>query len=112
GLVNFGEIPSDIDISVLLGAIVFAGAGGMLNLCVSFWYRDKQVGMGEYVERIENPITGKLTSTNIHAYRFDPTQENSLRWKGWMRYIRIDQGIIFWLLGVISIVLVSANAFA
>lgn len=112
GLVNFGSIPSDIDISVLLGAIVFAGAGGMLNLCVSFWYRDKGVGMGEYVERIENPITGHPTASAPHTYRFELNEENMSRWKGWMRYIRIDQGVIFWLLGVISIVLMSANAVA
>jgi len=112
GLVNFGYIPGDIDIAVLLGAIVFAGAGGMLNLCVSFWYRDKQIAMGAYVDRIENPITGKPTASAAHAYQFETTDENMSRWKGWMRYVRIDQGIIFWLLGVISIVLVSANAVA
>jgi hypothetical protein len=112
GLVRFGHIPADIDVAVLLGAIVFAGAGGMLNLCVSFWYRDKGVGMGEYVERIENPITGKLTASAVHTYRFDADSEQVRRWRGWMRYIRIDQGIIFWLLGIISILLVSANAFA
>lgn len=112
GLIRFGYIPKGIDIAVLLGAIVFAGAGGMLNLCVSFWYRDKGIGMGQYVERIENPITGKPTTTALHTYTFDHNKENISRWKAWMRYIRIDQGIIFWLLEVISIVLVSANAVA
>ena len=47
GTVAFGQIPDGVDINVLLGAIVFAGAGGMLNLAVSLWYRDKQVGMGK-----------------------------------------------------------------
>lgn len=112
GLIRFGYMPQGIDIAVLLGAIVFAGAGGMLNLCVSFWYRDKGVGMGQYVERIENPITGKPTTTTLHTYTFDLSKENISRWKAWMRYVRIDQGIIFWLLGIISIVLVSANAVA
>lgn len=112
GLIRFGYMPQGIDIAVLLGAIVFAGAGGMLNLCVSFWYRDKGIGMGQYVERIENPITGKPTATTLHTYTFDLSKENISRWKAWMRYVRIDQGIIFWLLGIISIVLVSANAVA
>jgi hypothetical protein len=112
GLLNFGHIPEGVDIAVLLGAVVLAGAGGMLNLCVSLWYRDKDAGMGAYVESITNPVTGRPISTAISSYSFALTQENMDRWKGWMRYVRIDQGVIFWLLGVISIVLLGTNAFA
>lgn len=112
GLVNFGRIPADVDINTLLGAIVFAGAGGMLNLCVSLWYRDKQAGMGKYIGRITNPITGKPESGTTTGYTFEPTTENLARWRGWMRYMKIDQGIIFWFLGLITLVLLSVNAYA
>jgi len=111
GVVNFGGIPAGIDINVLLGAVVFAGAGGMLNLCVSLWYRDKQAGMGKYVGRIVNPITGRPEAVPARGYTFDTTPQNLERWKGWMRYVRIDQGIIFWLLGFITLFLLSANAY-
>ncbi len=111
GLLNFGHFPEDIDMSVLLGAIVFAGAGGLLNLCVSLWYRDKQIGMGAYAGRILNPITGKTVSASFEGYRFEPTEENLSRWKKWMSFVRIDQGVIFWFLGLITLVLLSLNAY-
>ncbi len=111
GLLNFGGIPAGIDINVLLGAIVFAGAGGMLNLCVSLWYRDKQAGMGAWSGRITNPITGKPEAVATTGYVFEPTPENMKRWKGWMRFVRIDQGVIFLLLGFITLFLLSVNAY-
>jgi len=113
GLTNFGGIPEGIDLNTLLGAIVFSGAGGMLNLCVSLWYRDKQLGMSRYVGRITNPITGKKEAVSPQGYTFDTEDpENRARWKGWMRYVRIDQGIIFWLLGFVTLLLLSVNAYA
>lgn len=113
GLVQFGWIPEGIDINVLLSAIVFAGAGGMLNLCVSLWYCDKGLGMAKYSGRITNPISGKPEAVSATGYAFDAKNpENIRRWKKWMRYARVDQGVIFWFLGLISIVLLSANAYA
>ena len=71
GVLSFGYIPEDVNVNVLLGAIVFAGAGGMLNLAVSLWYRDKQVGMGHYVGRITNPITGRNEAVAATGYTFN-----------------------------------------
>src|SRR3990167_6954543 len=112
GVFSFGNIPKDVDINVLLGAVVFAGAGGMLNLTVSLWYRDKQVGMGKYIGRITNPITGKQEAVAATGYTFDTNNsENMKRWRGWMRYVRVDQGLVFWLLGFITLFLLSVNAY-
>lgn len=111
GMVNFGGIPQGIDINILLGAIVFAGAGGLLNVAVSLWYRDKQAGMGKYIGRIVNPITGKEEAVATTGFTFDPNPQNMKRWKGWMRLVRIDQGVIFWLLGFITLFLLSVNAY-
>ena len=113
GIFNIGFLPSDINMQVLLAAVVFAGAGGLLNLCLSLWYRDKQVGMGKYVGRIINPITGKTESVSYEGYRFDERDPTNIeRWKKWMRFIRIDQGVIFWFLGLITLILLSVNAHA
>lgn len=108
---NFKGLPQGLSMSVLLGAIVFAGAGGLLNLCVSLWYRDKQVGMGKYVGRIINPITGREEAVSFAGYKFDTHAENLARWKKWMRFVVIDQGVIFWFLGIITLFLVSLNAY-
>jgi hypothetical protein len=112
GLLNFGGLPLDIDPNVLLGAIVFAGAGGLLNLCLSLWYRDKQAGMGFHAGRIVNAITGKNESVSASGFEFVINDLHLARWRRWMRFVRVDQGIIFWLLGLITLVLLSLNAYA
>ncbi len=112
GVINFGYVPDNADWSLLLGAIVFAGAGGMLNLAISLWYRDKQLGMAKYVGRIANPISGKAEAVSVTGYTFEDTPENRKHWKGWMTFVRIDQGIIFWLLGLVTLLLLSVNAYA
>lgn len=108
---KFRSLPDGLSMAVLLGAIVFAGAGGLLNLCVSLWYRDKQFGMGKYVGRIINPITGKEESVSYKGYSFDPHPENMARWRKWMRFVFVDQAVIFWLLGIITLILISLNAY-
>lgn len=111
-LIRFTSLPEGVDWNVLWGAIVFAGAGGMLNLCVSLWYRDKQLGMAGHVGRITNPITGRSEAVAATGYAFAPTADNLKRWKGWLRYMRIDQAVIFWALGFITLFLLSLNAYA
>lgn len=111
GLSNFGYIPEGIDMSVLLGAIVFAGAGGMLNLVSSLWYRDKQAGMAHYEGRIANPVSGKTEIVGVVGSRFEINSENISIWKKWMNYVRFDQGVIFWFIGLITLVLLSVNAY-
>jgi len=101
-----------IDIMVLLGAIVFSGAGGMMNLAVSLWYRDKQLCMSEYAGRIENPMTGKCAVVDPIGSTFEQTAKNCAKWKAWMRYVYIDQGVIFWGLGFLTLLLLSFNAYA
>jgi len=112
GLINIGYIPAGVPINTLLTAVVFAGAGGMLNLCISLWYRDKGNGMGHYSGRITNPITGKTEAVSPIGHSFELNAENLSRWKGWMRYVRIDQGLVFWLLGFLTLMLLSLNAYA
>lgn len=110
GMTHVGQVPAGVDWQVLLGAIVFAGAGGMLNLCVGLWYRDKQLGMGAYAGRITNPITGRAEAVSSTGATFQTTAENVSRWRGWMRYVTVDQGVIFWFLGFVTLFLLSVNA--
>ena len=68
--------------------------------------------MCEYAGRIVNPITGRQEAVAATGYAFEPNEENLSRWKGWLRFVKIDQGIIFWLLGFITLFLLSVNAYA
>lgn len=112
GVFSFGFIPERVDYRTLLGAIVFSGAGGMLNLCIGLWYRDKQNGMGEYAGRITNPITGKSEAVPATGYIFADTAENARKWRGWMQYVRVDQGVVFLFIGFLTLFLLSVNAYA
>ncbi len=112
GLMNFGWLPKDMDIGIFLGAVVFAGAGGLLNVCISLWYRDKKSGMGAYVGQIKNPITSEPQAIEATGYAFAPNAENMSRWKKWMHIVYIDQGVLFGLFGLLGLLLVSLNAYA
>ncbi|MFA5736941.1 MAG: Nramp family divalent metal transporter [Candidatus Paceibacterota bacterium] len=111
GLFSFGYWPEEIDINILLGAIVFAGAGGMLNLCVSLWYRDKGTGMAIYSGKIKNPINGKTEAIGAIGNTFPLTESNLKNWQHWLKYLRFDQGFVFWFIGLTTIVLMSLNAY-
>lgn len=112
GMTHFGYVPANADWITILGAIVFAGAGGMLNLCVSLWYRDKQLGMAHYAGHISNPLSGTPEAVAATGFRFPLTQENLAHWRGWMRYVLVDQGLIFWGIGLISVFLLAVNSYA
>lgn len=113
GVVSFGIIPVGVDMQTLFGAIVFAGAGGMLNLCVSLWYRDKNFGMGAYAAKITNPITGKPEAVSPAGFTFNPSlDENFVNWKSWLKFMRIDQVVIFGFFGFLTLFLLSVNAYA
>jgi hypothetical protein len=111
-IIRIETIPTDASLPVFLAAIVFSGAGGLLNLCVSLWYRDKEIGMGKYAGRIMNPITGKVEAVSFKGYSFNPIEKNMVHWRAWMKFIKIDQVLIFWLLGIVTLVLLSINAYA
>lgn len=112
-ILDAGRTSGQVDTHTLLSGIVFAGVGGMLNLAVSLWYRDKQLGMAKYIGRIENPITGRAEAVAATGQTFDASDPTNLeRWKGWMRYVFIDQGVIFWGLGLATLLLLSLNAYA
>lgn len=112
GLLNIGWVPAAIDESVFFSAIVFAGTGGMLNLCVSLWYRDKQAGMAAYSLPIKNPLSSQDQVQGVSGYTFVANDKNLMRWKQWLRYVRAEQVIIFWLLGLVTLFLLSMNAYA
>ncbi len=112
GLLNFGWLPSDIHEATFLGAVVFAGAGGLLSTCISLWYRDKKAGMGSYVAHIENPLTGEPEAVATTGYIFEPHADHLKRWKAWMTLVRVDQGVLFAFMGLAGLLLLSLNAYA
>ncbi len=102
-----GTIPT----ALLLGAIAFAGAGGVMNLAQSNWVRDKGLGMGAHLPKIVSPITGDETTSASIGYFFPQDEANMRRWHGWWRVADREQFITFFVLGLFAILLFMMLAF-
>ncbi|HWU38452.1 MAG TPA: Nramp family divalent metal transporter, partial [Candidatus Acidoferrum sp.] len=95
GFFSFGYWPQGVDL-LLLGALVgYSAYGGFGNNAISNWYRDKGYGMGGKVGYIPAAIGGKIYHVS-HVGRIAPeTSENLDRFKGWWKFLNIDQWFIF-----------------
>jgi len=91
----FTFLPANLDI-VLLGALVgYSGGGGVLNITLSNWARDKGYGMGSRVGHIGGAVGGAKSRLAGTGFMFEPDAGNLQRWRGWWRIVRVDQWGIF-----------------
>lgn len=104
---SIGKIP----VALLLGAIAFAGAGGVMNLAQSNWIRDKGLGMGAHLPKIVSPITGEETTEAAIGYFFPQDEANLRRWRGWWKVADREQFYTFFVLGLLAILLFMTLAF-
>ena len=115
GFGSFGSIPfgenEAVTAAVIAGAIAFAGSGGCGNLAVSNWVRDKGMGMGHYIPRVESPLTGEPEAVPSTGNAFPPTDENLARWNRWWRVANAEQAVTFWLIGTAGIIILSVLAY-
>ncbi|MPY82969.1 MAG: hypothetical protein GEV00_06510 [Actinophytocola sp.] len=98
---------SAITAAVLLGALAFAGAGGSVNLAQSNWIRDKGMGMGAYIPKIQSPFTGAPEAQASVGNVFPTDRENMRRWRGWWRVANHEQFWFFFVAGLVTIVIFS-----
>jgi hypothetical protein len=101
-----------LGVALLLGALAFAGAGGANNLVQSNYVRDKGMGMGAHIPRIVSPLTGQEESRPGLGFAFPVNDENMRRWRGWWRVANWEQFITFFLIGVMSLLLLSILAYS
>ncbi|MFH1444604.1 MAG: Nramp family divalent metal transporter [Candidatus Peregrinibacteria bacterium] len=117
GLVGQGEgfwfLPLSVPLATFLGALAYSGAGGNLNLAQSCYVRDKGYGMGRYADRITSVITGDGSAQKIslRGSSFTMTEENLKRWKKWWKVANLEHLLVFWLLGLIAMLLLSLLAY-
>jgi len=103
GVFNF--IPEHVDI-LLLGALVgYSGGGGVLNLTLSNWARDKGYGMGGRVGHISGAVGGEASRLAETGFIFEPDTANLSRWRGWWRIVRVDQWGIFFVGALLGMML-------
>ena len=97
GFFQVGYIPEGIDL-VLLGALAAtAGSGGLGNLSISNWVRDKGFGMGGKVGAIASAFGQQEIRLSSIGKIFPLSADNLRRWKIWAKYVSADQ---VWLWGI------------
>ena len=114
GFVAFDEIPDAIDTvgaAALLGAIAFAGAGGVMNLVQSNWVRDKGLGMGAKLPKVVSPFTGEEIAAPTTGYFFRRDEENMRRWNGWWKVANREQFWTFFVIGGVSLLIFMTLTF-
>jgi len=92
---EFGQIPEGITFTLLLSAIGAAGAGGVHNLVLSNWIRDKRYGMGAHVPRLVSPITGREEAAGTDLYAFPSDEQNLARWQVWWKRANVEHLVTF-----------------
>ncbi len=93
---TFEFIPHGADFFLIGAFAAYSGAGGMINLTLSSWARDKGYGMSRHAGYIPAAVGGKPVHLAHTGFRFSPTDAALERWRGWWRIVRADQwGVYF-----------------
>jgi hypothetical protein len=113
-ITSAGQFPDSkvLPVSLVLSGLVFAGAGGAMNLAQSNWIRDKGFGMGVYIPRIVSPITGEEVAAPATGSMVRQDAENLRRFHGWWAVANKEQLVSFWLICIFSITMFSMLAFS
>lgn len=109
---GLGTIPGGLDAALVLGAIAFAGAGGIGNLTQSNWIRDKGFGMGAHIPRIVSPVTGQDVALAATGKMVRQDEANLRRFWRWWRVANIEQAVTFWAITALSIFVFSMLAYS
>ncbi|MDE2784267.1 MAG: Nramp family divalent metal transporter [Gemmatimonadota bacterium] len=102
---SFRFIPEGVDWFLIGAFAAYSGAGGVINLTLSNWARDKGYGMGERAGYIPSAVGGERTDLAPTGYTFDTTPAAMERWRGWWRIVRADQWGVYFVGAMLGMVL-------
>jgi hypothetical protein len=91
GFFQLSGLPRPIDWGLLGALAATAGSGGLGNLTVTNWIRDKGFGMGAKVGAIPSAIGGHEIQLSHVGKIFEVNETSLARWREWMRYVVADQ---------------------
>jgi len=92
---KFDFFPEGADWFLIGAFAAYSGAGGVINLMLSNWARDKGFGMGAKVGFIPAAVGGKKVSLGHTGRVFRPGPESLPVWRAWWRIVAIDQWGVF-----------------
>jgi hypothetical protein len=91
GFFSFSGLPHPIDWGLIGALAATAGSGGIGNLTVTNWMRDKGFGMASKVGAIPSAVGGHSIQLSHVGTVFPTSPENLARWREWLRYVHADQ---------------------
>jgi hypothetical protein len=92
---RFSFLPDGADWFLIGAFAAYSGMGGMGNVAVSSYARDKGYGMGATVGFISSAVGGQRVKLAHTGNVFAVTPESLGRWRRWWRIVRIDQWGVF-----------------
>ncbi|MFH1253767.1 MAG: Nramp family divalent metal transporter, partial [Candidatus Uhrbacteria bacterium] len=100
--------------ATFLGAFVYSGAGGNLNLAQSIYVKEKGYGMGKYAQKISGLFKGnkKETEIQLEGATFELNKKSEKNFWGWWKKISLEHAIIFWFIGALSITLLMLLSYS
>ena len=102
---TFDFFPADTDLFLLGALAAYSGAGGVININLSNWARDRGYGMGERAGYIPCAIGGQKVTLAHNGFMFEGDPEGMRRWRGWWRIIRADQWGVFFTGAILGMIL-------
>lgn len=102
---SFQFVPAGADYFLLGAFAAYAGGGGVANLTLSNWARDKGYGMSSSVGFIPAAVGGKKVALAHSGSVFEPDAESLERWRGWWRIVRVDQWGVFFVGAILGMAL-------
>ena len=108
GFVTPRQLPANMDLMLLGVFAATAGSGGLGNLAISNWSRDKGLGMGKWMGSIGGVLAEGHTEVQAVGRVFPPTVDNLRRWAIWWKYSLLDQSVL-WALGCVFGMFLNVN---
>ena len=102
---SFDFLPQGADFFLLAALVAYSGCGGVLNLTLANWARDKGYGMSARAGYIPAAVGGKKVTLAHTGSDFTPDAESMHRWRGWWRIVRADQWGVFFTGAILGMVL-------
>ena len=104
---NWWFFPGGVSLASFLGAFAYSGAGGNLNLAQSYYIKEKGFGMGRFTGKITSLFSPGKKEIRLEGQTFQINEANLSRWRQWWRMVNQEHFLVFWGLGLLSIVLLS-----
>ena len=101
----FRFIPEGVDWFLIGAFAAYSGAGGVINLTLSNWARDKGYGMGKRAGHIPAAVGGERATVASTGYTFETDEDAMTRWRGWWRVVRVDQWGVYFVGAMLGMVL-------